>query len=329
MQKALQSKTPVDDLMSENNIQNANALLALLHGKSDSICRLFEKEISVNKDALSSLNNDMIQKLSLHNVTAITTSIDVTFSNKRVVTFKSWDEFEKYNFMSINSATKSIFIQWDFLALIQNYEIPQRHTVSVRISSTPNPSDFFKVLLSGGFDEDDDLDIRSCTMICKVSFVNNTLAEELVNVAENWNDLCECAYSKKGKIRPFLFSHRNGCAHIFEICFMAWSAFLIAIILKLLIKNNALVISNEVLLYAFICIIPTTFLVKYIAHACGQKIYTSFGDLMDTHVFSISLGDSKEQQKIQRDSAFGKEFGMFIINAIFSIVLSIVFLIIE
>ena len=85
--------------------------------------------------------------------------------------------------------------------MISNYEVPQRHTVNVRISSNPNPSDFFKVLLSGGFDESHDLDIQSCT----VDFVNNTLAEELVNVAEHWNELCECAYSKKGAGTSFSF----------------------------------------------------------------------------------------------------------------------------
>ena len=301
----------------------------LLHGKSDSICRLFEREILVNKNELASLNNSIIRKLSLHNVSAITTSIDITFLNKRVLTFKSWDEFEKYDFMAINSPTKSVFIQWDFFALICNYDIPQRHTVSVRISSNPNPSDFFKVLLSGGFDEGHDLDIQRCTMICKVDFVNNTLAEELINVAESWNEICECAYSKKGRVRPFLCAYRNGCGHIFEICFTACIAWLIAITIKLLVQNNVLIISNEFLLYSFISIVPIYAFVKYFAHIGGQKIFSSFGDLMDTHVFSISMGDSKEQQRIEHDSAYGKELGIFIINAIFSVVLSIIFFIIE
>lgn len=328
MGTTLQPKKGNSDLMSEYNLQNASALLALMHGKSDSICRLFKKEILVSKNDLKSLNDSMISKLSLHNTSAITTSIDITFSNKRVITFKSWAEFETYDFMSINSPTKSIFIQWDFLAFISNYEIPQRHTVSVRISSTPNPSDFFKVLLSGGFDESHDLDIQSCTMICKVDFVNNTLAEELVNVAEHWNDRCECAYSKQGKIRPFLFFHRIGCAHIFEVCFMFWIALIIAIIIKLSMLNNLLVVSNEFLLYALVAIIPLSFLAKSVAHAGGQKIFSSFGNLMDAHIFSISTGDCKEQKKIEHNNTLGKEFTMFVLNAAFSIILSIIFCII-
>lgn len=326
---SLQPQQDKSDLMSEHNLQNASALLALLHGKSDSICRLFNKEILVSKRDLASLNESMLRKLSLHNTSAVTTSIDITFSSKRVLTFKSWDEFNIYDFGTINSVTKSIFIQWDFLALLRNYEVPQRHTVSVRISSTPNPSDFFKVLLSGGFDESHDLDMQSSTMICKVDFVNNTLAEELLNVAEHWNEQCECAYSKKGKIRPFLYRFRNTLAHIFEVCLMFGISLVIAIAIKLMIRNGWLTVSNAYLLYALIAFIPVSFLIKYFSHACGQKIFSSFADLMDTHVFSISKGDDKEQQRIEHDSSFGKEVVLFLINAGFSVLLSVFFCIIE
>ena len=166
-------------------------------------------------------------------------------------------------------------------------------------------------------------------MICKVDFVNNTLAEELVNVAGHWNELCECAYSKKGIVRSFLFKHRKGCAHIFEVSFVFCIALIIAITFKILIKKNLLVISNDFLLYTLIGIIPFSFMVKNIAHACGQKIFSAFGNLMDLHIFSISTGDSKEQERIEKDSRFGKELLVFILNAFFSIFLSIIFLAIE
>ena len=231
------------DLTNDENLRNASALLALLHGKSDSICRLFKKEIIVGKSDLKSLNEQMIEKLSLHDVGTITTSIDVAFNNKKVITFKAWDEFELYDFSAINSSTKSIFVQWDFFAKINGYEIPQRHTVSIRIASTPNPSDVFKVLLSGGFDEASELDMQSSTMICKVDFINNTLAEELVNVAGSWNDLCECAYSKKGKLRPLLQKYRNGLADIFRLSFVTSFFVCVAIFFKYIINRNIIIVS--------------------------------------------------------------------------------------
>ena len=323
-------KTKQEDLLATNeNIQNVSAALALLHGKSDSLCRLFRKEIFVAKKDLKALNDMIIEKLSLHKIDAITTTLDITFSNKRILTFKSWLEFESYDFEKINSPTKSVFIQWDFFASLDHFKVPQRHTVSVRISSTPKPSDFFKVLLSGGFDEAHDLDIQSCTMMCKVNFVNNTLAEELVNVVENWNDLCECAYSEKGKIRPFLMKHRNVCAHIFEICLTVSFSFIIAILIKLCIKKGILSITLDLLLYVSVFIIPIASLIKQISSMGGQWIYNAFGDLMETHVFKLSTGDNKEQQRIEKNSKFGKNLTAFLINAVFSIILSYVFFVLE
>lgn len=322
-------QTSTHPLASKENIQNASALLALLHGKSDSLCRLFSKEIFVGIEDLQSLNDMIIQKLSLHKVNAITTTLDITFANKRILTFKSWSEFESYDFQKINSSTKSIFIQWDFLASLDNFKVPQRHTISVRISSTPNPSDFFKVLLSGGFDEAHDLDIQSCTMICKVDFVNNTLAEELVNVVGHWDDLCECAYSEKGKIRPFLMKHRNICAHIFEICFIISAALIIAISVKWCIEKELFCVTLNLLLYALIAIVPVAEVIKTFSHMGGQRIFNAFGDLMETHIFKLSTGDKKEQQRIEKNSKFGKDLAVFLINVIFSIILSYIFFMLE
>lgn len=316
-------------LQKEPEIQDFNALLALFHGKSDSICRLFEKEIVVEVSDLKRLNELMIEKLSLHNINNITTSLDITFSNKKIVSFTTWKDFEDYDFEIVNSTTKSVFMQWDFMALINGYRIPQRHTVCVRISSTPNPSDFFKVLLSGGFDEAHDFDIQSCTMICKVDFINNTLAEELVGVAERWNESCECAYSKKGLIRPFLAKNRNSFAHVSEFSITLLLTLGVGVIAKLGVLRGMLRVTCESLMYIAFLLIPTTMLVKNIARSGGKRIYEVFGNLMDIHIFAISKGDNKENERIEKGSAYLKELFSFILNVVLSILISIVFFVLD
>lgn len=184
-----------EDISINENLVNASCLLSLMHGKNDSLCKLFEKEINVSKCSIAQLHHTIIEKLSLHQVTAIVTSVDISLRNKKILTFKTFDEFNTYDFTKINSSIKSIYLKWDFMIRFPNYTTPQRHTLGVRIASTPDPSDAFKILLSGGFDENADVDVQSCTLICKVDFINNTLAEELINIVETWNDLCECAVS--------------------------------------------------------------------------------------------------------------------------------------
>lgn len=323
---------PVDinknELLTKENIQNASSLLALLHGKSDSLCRLFNKEIMVDKDQLQSLNNLMIQKLSLNNVESITTSIDIVFNNKNILTFKSWDEFEQYNFLGINSFTKSLFIQWDFFANL-SYKFPQRHTVSVRISAAPNPSDMFKVLINGGFDGEHDLDIQSSTMICKVDFVNNTLAEELINVISNWNDLCECAYSKKNRFIPILYKYRRSIANTLEFSIISSICLSISIIIKIIGNKSILSINDEFIVFLILIALPLNSILKDIARYFGKNIFNKISDLIDTHIFKISKGDEKENARIESSSKFKKELLLFLLNIISTAILSIIFFLIE
>nr|DAE44324.1 MAG TPA: RNA polymerase subunit [Caudoviricetes sp.] len=57
-----------EQMLTMENLRNANALLALLHGKSDSVCRLFDKEIIVDINQLDNLNSLVLEKLGLHSI---------------------------------------------------------------------------------------------------------------------------------------------------------------------------------------------------------------------------------------------------------------------
>lgn len=316
-------------IMTSGNIDTANALLALLHGKSDSICKLFSKEIAVEKGDLKTLNEMMLEKLSLHNIVAEATTITISFNNKKVLSFKAWDEFENHDFSTINAITKSIFIQWDFFVNISGYELPQRHTVSVRISSTPNPSDFLKALINGGFDDESELDMQSCTMICKVDFINNVLAEELTNVASNWDDLCEPAISKKGVLKTFLFKKRKVLSDIFNCCMVTSFYVFAAIILKLLIINNVFSLSIKSLFIICIFIMPLYNISKIVSINWTNRLYSQLGDIIDIHIFSISKGDEKEHERIEKSDKSIRCLISFIANTLVTIIVSFIFFYID
>lgn len=145
---------------------------------------------------------------------------------------------------------------------------------------------------------------------------------------KNWNELCESAYSKKGKIREFLSDHRSGLAHFFEMCMIVWIVLIIAIILKLSVNGGIFVVSNEMIMYAILGSIPLRGVIQFISHGAGRWIFESFGNLMELHIFKISTGDMKKQQKIEKNSSFWKEIATFILNTTVSVALSIIFWII-
>ena len=55
----------------------------------------------------------------------------------------------------------------------------------------------FKVLLNGALDERDDFDLQCCTTVCKVDFINNALAEELLNVVQRGRNFVSRPVAKR------------------------------------------------------------------------------------------------------------------------------------
>lgn len=314
-----------ESLLTRENLQNASALLALLHGKSDSICRLFNKEISVDKTQIHRLNTMMTEKLQLHNVEAITTSMDIVFENKRILTFKSFDEFDACTFDIISSPTKSFFIQWDFFVQLPSYLHPQRHTVSVRITSSLNPSDMFKIMISGALDEAYNIDIQCCTTLCKVDFVNNTLAEELVSVVEQWNALCENACSQKGKFAKFLYKHAQIIADITAFFLCVTLCGLIAIALKILTGLKIITMTLNLFLCVSVSFIPVGLAIRSIGKKFAGAIYYKLRQVMNVHLFQFSDGDKKKNARIAEDSNYTKAVLGFFANILVSIIIAFIF----
>jgi hypothetical protein len=314
-----------ESLLTKENLQNASALLALLHGKNDSICRLFNKEIAVDKTQIQRLNEMMMEKLGLHNVQAISTSIDIVFENKRILTFKTFLEYLTYNFDVISSPTKSFFIQWDFLVQLPSYVNPQRHTVSVRITSSLNPSDMFKIMISGALDEAYDFDMQCCTTLCKVDFINNTLAEELVSVVEQWNNLCENSCTQNGKFSQFIYKHAQPIADISAFFCCVTLCAIIAIALKLLTNSGIIHVTLSLFLCVSITFIPIGLAIRSIGKKFAGIIFYKCRQALDTHIFSSSDGDKKKKEKIKNESNYGKEVMVFIMNIIISFAISFFF----
>lgn len=311
------------------DINNANALLALLHGKNDSICKLFKKEIKVDKAKLKTLNTMIMDKLELHEIQAVSTTIDVSFSNKKTINFKSWNEFDTYDFSIITNSTRAIYIQWDFFLLLSGYKIPQRHTLNVRITSSPQPSEMFRAMLTGGFDVEDEIVFQICTMICRVDFINNTLAEELINVVGNWNDICESAISERGPLKKWVYNHGSLVANCSEFSTMLAICALIAISIKYGINKEWLSINNVSILFALIFWVPFFELIKTIGEKVGRTIYNKISRIMMIHIFTLSDGDNKKIERLKKESNIKKETILFFLNVFISIVLSLVFFFME
>ena len=316
------SENPVD-IMS---LAEANSIYALLQGKKESTCRTFDRNIIVKVDDLVRLNTDMRDKLSLHSVTQLVTHIDVMCANKKVYSYKSWTDFQCADFQHKISPIRSVYVEWDFFIKLEGYANPQRHKVSVRLTTALSNSDTLKLMLAGGFDMSEPIDIDCCHMYCKVDFINNTLAEELINVVDAWNASCENRQLGKKSFRFFLYSYRNGLAHLAEILTTITTSFLIAILIKYTIIEQITALSAVFLL---LITLPVYKIVTVFSHRVGQLVYNKFYDIMDSHIFCITKGDQQELDRLKRKCGYVKELVLIGIDLILSIATSLVFFLLD
>ena len=142
-------------------------------------------------------------------------------------------------------------------------------------------------------------------------------------------DLCESAIVKKGKFRSFLFRQKGTIADASKFSVMYCICIVFSVLIKLLINHIKIDINSEFLFYLIILIVPVTSLLTSIGKSFGQSIYDKCGDLLDTHIFVISKGDKKENERIEERSKYSKEIFWFIANTIISLIMSFAFFIVD
>ena len=170
------------------------------------------------------------------------------------------------------------------------------------------------------------IDIDCCHMYCKVDFINNTLAEELINVVDSWNASCENEQLGKKSFRFFLYRCRNGLAHFAEILTTITISFLIAILVKYTIIEQITALS---VVFLLLITLPIYKIITFVSHKIGQVVYNKFYDIMDSHIFNITKGDQTELNRLKRKNGYVKELLLICIDLIFSIATSLVFFLID
>ena len=173
-----------ESIDSKFDSKEISAILNMLNGKPDSTVRIFPKDIIVDIGSLYILKEKIDEKLSQYNLTWSATSVSIKFDNNTFKEFKDWAEFSTLNKNS-SYCIENITLKWDFYINFEGYEIPQRHTIVVRVSSGLKPEQILQMLLTGQLENIDSIDKNVVPVVCKVDFINHLLGDEIINIMIN------------------------------------------------------------------------------------------------------------------------------------------------
>lgn len=305
-----QGNTPVPSSLARiPSLEDFKAMYYFMNAKPDTQIRLMQGKRKVSIDDVNRLNNEVIQKLQNHDVSGSITSINIVVDhsenkNKSKIEIRdyvSWFEFSKEKWDRINGQTVSLTVVWDLVLKLPHYEIPQRHTLKLRIGSWIPPKDMIHLVITS--DDPSELAEASSDAVCKIDFINQVLATELLNIVNNWHEGLIEADKIKG-FQKLLLKYKEftvGSIHNFTPIIVLGVYVLYANLLceKYHLNENLKLSNFNWVLWSFVAV----FFVGSMAGKVFARWYNRITNKYKEHSeFVITKGDEKAQLSIKSNN---------------------------
>ncbi len=135
---------------------------------------------------IRSINEQIFAKLRNHDLVSDIASINFVLSPRKIKDYCTWAEFERENWDTVNEKVLAITLKWDVAIKLPQYQLPQIHSLKIRMGTAIPPKDIFQLILTS--DDIGELMEARTPSICKVDFVNTILADELMNIVASWHE---------------------------------------------------------------------------------------------------------------------------------------------
>ncbi|MCS4435216.1 hypothetical protein [Aquiflexum gelatinilyticum] len=300
MTQIVQNSDLSNKLPAEVNIETFKSVYYWLNAKPDSHIKVFPKARLVSFNDILNLNEKIQQKLQNHHLFTNITSLTIGFEKGEIKTFNAWEVFKSHHW-EIPDKTESVSINWDITIKLPNYELPQKHTLKVRLGSSLRPNEFFHMMTNG--DDETELKENLSFVVCKVDFINVVISKELIQIVEQWYNALPQLYSKS-TYQNFLEKHRSIIARSGHYITTFIGLAILYIIFKIHLKNFEISNFNKDIyldaVFWVICLFGTYFICNIIGASFGQLIYEKVDNIEGPHPFAITKGDKNEQTEIER-----------------------------
>lgn len=252
------------------------------------------------------LNDRIIEKLRSYPEAGFLINVVVKFTNGKNKSFASWRAFSEHRWYE-SEAISNLVITWEFNAVLAQYKIPQKHTLTVKISNSMRPEELLSIIFSGNMEELDDLDKDFFPVVARVDFIDRILGDELLNIVAEWSkSLRDSSIERspfillmkknKAKILTFLNFFTNILIMVASIVVInRYISTLEIVTLGEMSCNQMLAVINSM----FICGAIWIFAQKFVS-VLTDKIFEKLREYGQTCIFNITKGDKNRQQSLQK-----------------------------
>lgn len=311
----------------QREIRNFKSVYYQMNSKADSITRIFGNNVIVDLDAIKNLNNMVVNKLKNYRSAGFTINVTTKFKDKKSKFFNSWQSFESHQWTEGKPLNK-LTIKWEAYVILPGIEIPQKHTLIVKISDSMRPEEILNIVFSGGLEEIEEIDKDVFPVVASVDYIDDCLGEELLDIVAKWDDGLREELSQGEKIIQKAKKHKTKIADIINYV----PSIIMIICSYLILKSKVIKLPygtiGEITTAEFINILTLAVVLvmlciifKKMFHEFARALYSNLNDYGEYHIFNITNGDKKEQDKVEKRNSRKK--GSVIANIIISCFLNI------
>lgn len=308
--------------------QELKALFHLLNGKPDSSLKIFPKDVKIYLKDLAVLYENMNEKLDQYDLAGREISIDIKFENNKIKTYSDWNSFFNANW-EIPESIESMIIKWDFLIKLPHYDVPQRHTAVIRLASGLKAEQVFQLLLTGKIEDMDAIEQKLAPVICKIDFVNYRLAEELINIVDEWNKGLKLADNINNKL-VWVRQHKMAVANAIRYI-TPWVFIIMATLVgNYFITKQSITYLGEItikqfqLISIYLVVVGIIYSIgKRIAFTTGKKVLESAVEYGEIFTFEITRGDTNKEEQLKQ--ANEKHIGRILKGITYTILINCIY----
>lgn len=288
-------------------IKDFKSVFYQLTAKPDSMTKVFQKDAVIELDDIRLLNERIVEKLKSHyNDAGFLITVHVKFSNGKIKTFSSWDAFDEHKWYESESINK-IVISWEFNALLPQYTVPQKHTLTVKMSNSMRPEEMLNIIFTGNIEELEELDKNFFPVVARVDFIDRVLGDELLNIVSDW--IKGLRDSRVEKSKSILFLKKNKAKLSSSLNFLTYMVMIVSsvILVDKYIETLGIITVSEMTSLQLISVINVIFVcagvwifAKRLVTAITDRIYELLNNYGDSCLFNITKGDVNRQDKMQK-----------------------------
>lgn len=180
------SKSTEVSVAGKYSLEDVKSFFYLMNAKPDTSIQLLKGRKKISISDVRDLNERVQRKLENHDLIGQIASINIVFEKGKIQDYATWAEFERETWHTINNKTEAISLIWDISIKLPKYENPQRHTLKVKIGQNVSPKDMFELVFNS--DNLNDIKEKTADGVVKVDFIDQIIANELIEKVVNWYD---------------------------------------------------------------------------------------------------------------------------------------------